>query len=120
LFSQYQVFYSPVVDKNNQLIGEINILDIFKIGLPDYTLMMPNINFLKSMEPFEELLTHEDQMLIKDIMIKPAVTITSDSPVIMAAYEMIQHGVMTIPVVSGNNYLGIINYSDILNKVLRV
>lgn len=116
---QYNISYAPVVNDKDEFIGEVTLLDIMKIGLPNYATMIGNLNFLTTFEPFEDLLRREDQVTAKDIMRKPSPVCSPATSVIEAALEMTQHSRRHLGVVEAKKVIGVVSYMDILKKVLR-
>ena len=53
LINKYGHAVFPVVDKAGRFVGEAHILNMLKIGVPDYMLSMNNLNFLQSVEPWK-------------------------------------------------------------------
>ncbi|MCX7881750.1 MAG: CBS domain-containing protein [Brevinematales bacterium] len=119
LFVKYQLSYAPVVNKNHQFIAEINMIDIMRIGMPAYTSALPTMSFLSSFEPFEELLKHEKNILVRQIMRKPEVVLSPDTSIVEAVFEFTNHRRRHLPVAEKDKIVGIVSYMDMLNKVLR-
>ncbi|OHD19182.1 MAG: hypothetical protein A2086_16715 [Spirochaetes bacterium GWD1_27_9] len=119
IFYKNNISYAPVIDENENFIAEITTSEILKIGIPNYAVMIGNLKFLSSFEPFEELLKNEDKILVKSVMRKPSLKLGVDSSIIEAALEITQNNRRHIPVVKDNKILGIVSYMDILKKVIR-
>jgi len=119
LFKEKQISYVPVIDAKGELLGELEILEILKLGIPGYAQMIGNISFLKSFEPLEELLSKEDTMKVKDLMSQPSTSFKPDTSVVEAVFTFTKTRKRHIPVVEGNELKGIVSYMDILFKVLR-
>ncbi len=119
LFYKNRTSYLPVVDEEGTLIGELTVLDLFRIGMPDYASKIGNLSFLKSFEPFDTLLQKEETMLLESVMKKPSITVQEDTSVVEAILKFTQSSRRHIPVVRGGKIIGIVNYMDILRKVLR-
>ncbi|MEM5947966.1 CBS domain-containing protein [Spirochaetia bacterium 38H-sp] len=121
LFVKNHTSFIPVTDNHNTLLGEIRMFDILQIGLPQYTSMIGNLRFLKSFEPFEELLKKEEQLKAKDIMKKPHPLVNPDTSIIELAFEISREQRRHVAVVTKDNKLaGVVSIMDILDKVLRV
>ncbi len=119
LFAKYQLSYAPVVNAHNKFIAEINMLDIMRVGMPAYTSGLPTMNFLTSFEPFEELLKHEKDIFVRQIMRKPEVVLHPDTSIVEAVFEFTNHRRRHLPVAEGETIVGVVSYMDMLNKVLR-
>jgi len=118
-FVKYQLSYAPVVNSQNRFIAEINMIDIMRVGMPAYTSGLPTMNFLSSFEPFEELLKHEKDIFVRQIMRKPEVVLHPDTSIVEAVFEFTNHRRRHLPVAEGETIVGVVSYMDMLNKVLR-
>ncbi|MDR3335521.1 MAG: CBS domain-containing protein [Treponema sp.] len=119
LFYKYHRSYLPVLDRGDTLIGELTVLDVFAIGIPDYAVQMENLKFLNSIEPFEGLVRQEQTIRVREVMKKPVLTLTEDAPVIEALMKLLRSKRNFLPVVKNGKLIGIVTYMDILHKVLR-
>lgn len=119
LFYKHSISYAPIVDDDNNIIGEVTMNELLKVGIPNYALLIGNLNFVSSFEPFEELLKNEDKILIKDIMKKPSIKLTKGTSIVEAALELTQNGRRQLPVVEGNKIIGVLSYMDVLKKIIR-
>jgi CBS domain-containing protein len=109
----------PVVNEQNDFIGEVNILNYLKVGVPDHLMMMTNLKFLHSYEPFENLFHQEEKVHIKDIMTPPELTLYPDNSVIEAVFKMIQNDRRFFTVTENRKVVGILTAMDIFRKVVR-
>lgn len=119
LFCANSLSYIPVLDAAGDFIGEVNITDTIRLGIPDYATMIGSLNFLKTMEPFEALLKNEATLKVSAIMKKPSFKVSEDTSILEVALEMTQNKRRHIAVVNGKKIVGVVSTMDILNKVLR-
>jgi len=119
IFSRHNLSYVPVINGNNNFIGEININDIIRLGIPNYATMVGNLSFLSSFEPFEEMLKNEDTIYVRDIMKKPNIEISPDASIIELAFKLSSSHKRHAAIVAEGNLIGIVSLVDLLNKVLR-
>lgn len=119
LFHEKHLSYLPVVDAEGMVIGEVTLSEVMKAGFPDYTAQMGNLKFLKTFEPFENLLAREATGLVRDVM-KPLVFGCDPSaPVVELCFELVQRGRRHCPVMKGRQLVGVVSIMDILDKVMR-
>jgi PTS system nitrogen regulatory IIA component len=118
-FYKHDISYAPVVDETGKFLGELDVLDLMKLGIPNYALMIGNLRFLHSFEPFEELFEKEDRILVENVMRKPVRHLDPGDSVIEAAFELEQNRRRILPVVEDGRIVGIIGCIDILEKLLR-
>lgn len=106
----------PVVDSDGKLLGDVSGRELLKSALPDYEKLIAN---RPELEPFEELLRHEDHISVKEIMRRDVATISETSLAVEAAAVMLSRNVERIMVVRDGRLVGIISASDIISKIIR-
>jgi mannitol/fructose-specific phosphotransferase system IIA component (Ntr-type) len=119
LLSSQNIVNLPVVNDKNEFVGEVDILQYLKVGVPDYLMLMNNLKFLPSFEPFEQLYSKEDEVLIKDIMTGPELNLYPDNSIIEAVFRMIQHKKTFFAVTENKKVVGTLTAGDIFRKVVR-
>lgn len=120
LFYSRNLSYLPVLSKDGKFIGEVTLLDLIREGVPDYALRIGDLSFLKSFEPFEELIRKEELLNVKDIMSKPDVTLSPSDAIASAGLNFIRSSRRQLPVVEGKTLVGVLSIIDLLKKVIRV
>lgn len=119
ILSDNKLSYLPVVNSKGDLVGEVDILQYLKVSLPDFMLMMNNLNFLRNYEPFERLYQQEEVIKVKDVMTKPEKTFNPDFAIIEAVFEMIKLNRRSFTVVKDNKVVGVVSATDIYKRVVR-
>ncbi|GHV80094.1 hypothetical protein AGMMS49944_18850 [Spirochaetia bacterium] len=120
LFYKDRLGYLPILDRHGFFVGELTVVDLFSVGIPDYAIKLENLKFLSHFEPFEGLLKEENSVRIGDVMKKPEIVLDEDSPVVEAIVKFILCKRQHLPVVKHKKTLtGVVGYMDILHKVLR-
>lgn len=119
VMSEHNQAYLPVVDERKRYLGEVDILCLLKVGVPDYLMMIDNLNFLSSYEPLENLFEQEDLLQVADIMRKGERTLRPDSSIIEAAHEMIQNKKRHYSIVQDGQLVGVVSAMDIFKKIIR-
>jgi CBS domain-containing protein len=108
----------PVVDSDGKYIGEVNILDVLKVGIPEYLMMLDNVNFLMSYEPLENLFDREHIVKVGDIMSEDDKVLHPEASVIEAVFEMIGSRKRYMSVVKDGKLVGLVTAMDILRKIV--
>jgi len=112
--------YIPVVDEKGKFVGEVNVVDIIGLGIPQYAQTMSNLKFLNTLEPFDEMLKCDKDHKVSEIMSKPTIMLEPTNSAVAAAFELYNQDRRVIPVVENGDLRGLISYMDILTKILRV
>jgi CBS domain-containing protein len=119
IFYEKHIAYAPVVDRDGRFVGEVNIHDVIREGIPEYARQIGNLSFLSSFEPFEELLRRDSEIPVGKVMREPVYRLAAGAAVLEASFALVQHRRRHIPVVDGDTLVGVVSYMDILNKILR-
>lgn len=111
----------PVVDKYNNFLGEITERELIAFGMPKYTTILSDLNFMTVGEPFENYLINEKTATIEELYRKEGVvTVDKEASLMEVSYLFMNRGVTRIYVVDNGKYLGIILRSDIIRKILHI
>lgn len=119
LMNEKHVAGMPVVKSDGTYLGEVDVLSLLKVGIPDYMLMMDHLGFLGSFEPLEQLFVQEDIKTVREIMVNDGVTLEPSASIIEAVFEMIQHKKRFISVVQNGKLLGVITAMEVFRKVFK-
>ena len=119
LMSQKGLSYMPVVSESGEFLGELNLNDVVKLGIPNYAAMLGSLSFLKTFEPFDELLKNEDKIFVRDVMKQPMLEIGPDASIIELAFKLSRSHKRHATVVSEGKVVGVVSLFDIVTKVLR-
>lgn len=111
----------PVVDKNNNFLGEITERELIAFGMPKYTTILNDLNFMTVGEPFENYLINEKTTTIEELYRREGVvTVDREASLMEVSYLFMNRGVTRIYVIESGKYLGIILRSDIIRKILHI
>lgn len=107
IMKDQQIRRLPVVDEG-ELVGIITIGDVREASPSDATtLSIWELNYLWS------------QLTIEKVMTRRMLTVTVDSSMIDAAEIMLTHKVSGLPVMDGDQLVGIITESDIFRMLVK-
>ena len=106
---QNNVRRMPVLDRKGRLVGIISEKDLlYASPSPATSLNVYEIGYLLS------------KLKIKEIMSKDVITVTEDAPLEEAARIMVDNHVSGLPVMQGDNVVGIITETDIFKTLLEM
>ena len=109
-----------VTDEDGNFKGTVTTGRLLKVGIPDYLLMMDNLSFLKTFEPFQDLLKNEQSISVMDILKKDTPAFQPDTPMIQVAGKLVDSHNEFGVVLEGGKLLGTITKLDFVHKVVRV
>lgn len=111
----------PVVDDDNNFLGEITERELIDFGMPKYTTLLSDLSFLTVGEPFENYLVNEKTTTIEELYRKDGLaTVDRDASLMEISYIFMNKGVTRIYVVENKKYIGIILRTDIIKKILHI
>lgn len=111
----------PVIDDNNNFLGEITERELIAFGMPKHTTGLSDLSFITIGEPFENYLVNEKITTIEEIYRKEGVvTVDREASLMEISYLFMNKGVTRIYVVEKNKYIGVIFRSDIIKKILHI
>ena len=109
----------PVVDAQNTYLGEVGVINLLKVGVPDYLMMIDNLNFLSNFEPLEHLFDKEDIVTVREIMYANHVTLSPSTSIIEAVTLMIRYKCRFFSVVENGKLVGVLTAMDVFSKVFK-
>lgn len=120
VFVKEHVGLLPIVDQNLKLVGVIGMRDLLLLELPDFINFVADIDFVHDFGAVET--TRPDAEVlhasIKTLM-KPPITVNSDSGLLRAYALMLQHNLHDVPVVAEDGKLvGMASRVDIGTAIL--
>jgi len=108
-----------VVVEDGKVVGVVTKADIFKAVLPRYPDIIEDERHMTDLEYIEERAHKLYEMNVSEIMGSPAITVSSDMPIVKAGSTMILRRVKQVPVVDNDKLVGIITLTDIINHLLK-
>jgi len=121
LFCKKNIDEFPVVDDDGDLVGVVSEEELIRLCLPEYITWMDDLSPILNFEPFAEILRHEKDLPVMEIMEFAAqyATVDESTPAIQVAKVMMRREVRQVFVVHNKKLKGIITIQDLIQKVLR-
>ena len=109
LMRRQKIRRTPVINKNGKMIGIVTDNDLKNAGPSEATtLSVWEVNYLLA------------KLLVKDVMTKKVLTVTEDTPIEEAAYIMAENKIGGLPVMRGNQMVGLITETDLFKIFLEL
>ncbi|MCP5100490.1 MAG: CBS domain-containing protein [Chloroflexi bacterium] len=100
---------TPVVDDKGGMVGIVSDKDLLNAGPSEATsLSVWEINYLLA------------KLLVKDVMTKNVLTVEEDTPIEEAAYIMAENKIGGVPVMQGEEIVGLITETDLFKMFLEL
>lgn len=109
----------PVVDKDENFVGELSCYDIFTMGMPDFFRTLPTISFVRNIDPFDRYFRVKGDLTVGDLAIRDVKPLKTDSTLLEVIFEMAVRGQQRLFIVNERNCLvGMIDRFCIVDKIL--
>ncbi|WP_432453641.1 MULTISPECIES: CBS domain-containing protein [unclassified Agarivorans] len=109
LCKEFKIRHLPILDKQQQLVGLVS----------ERTLLAAQESSLTKTTP-EQRRAHEQQIMLKHIMITKLHTVSAEASVEQAAKHIERHRIGCLPVVEGKRLLGIITDTDFVGVAISL
>lgn len=123
LFVEKDIGGAPVADKKGKLIGIVTEADLImqdvKIHFPTYVHFLDSFIYLESFTKFEENLKKAVGAKVKDVMTKDVTCVGPDDLAEDAATLMVERGISRLPVLEGEELVGIVTKRDIVKAISK-
>ena len=107
----------PVLNRSDDLLGELSLHDLVRIGLPDYLGLLKDISFVDSLELFENFFRQERERKVGEVYTPDVLTIGPDAIIVEAANALVESNRRHMYVVNETKLTGIITISAIVRKI---
>ncbi len=107
----------PVVTKDMELLGDLSLRDLIRLGLPEYINMLEDLTFVESLEPFENFLRQERHLYVEQVYSSDVITTGADNIIVEAAYRLISKNKDQIYVIQDDKLIGVLPISSIVKKI---
>ena len=114
-----KVFGLMVIDHSDHLVGMLSMYDILLFIQPKHIQIWGEIEDLDPSVLYDERLEQVKTILVGDIMTAEVVTIAPDTHLMVIADIMIKKHIRRLPVVDGQEVVGIVYVSDVFNNLLN-
>ncbi|MGC8491497.1 MAG: HPP family protein [Syntrophobacteraceae bacterium] len=114
-----RIFGLMVIDREERLVGMVSMYDILLFVQPKHIHVWSEIEDLAAQSFFDELLERVKSVQVSDIMTTSVVTVKPQTHAMVLADLMIKRHIRRLPVVEGDNLVGIVYISDLFKHLLQ-
>ena len=107
----------PILDEENNFVGDISCHDLFSYGLPDFFSNLHTISFVRNMDPFENYFQGDRDIQLHQMKIRrESPTIASDATLMEIVFEITTRNRQLLYVVNDKKkLLGVIDRFSIVD-----
>ncbi|HEB68409.1 MAG TPA: CBS domain-containing protein [Desulfobulbus sp.] len=123
LLFEHHIGGMPVYDKNKKVIGVVTESDLIdqnkKVHIPTVVAILDSFIFLESPDKLEKDIKKMAATTVGDICSRKLVSVRPDTPLDEVATLMAEQQVHTLPVMDGEQLVGVIGKSDIIRTIAQ-
>ena len=112
-FRHFDVTTIPVVNDEGELVGVVNEADLLRAMLPSYAELQDDLHYMMDFEYLEDRATEVENDTVKSIMVRGAVSVDENTPLMRVISLFLLKASSHIPVVRGNQVVGSVARTDI-------
>ncbi len=112
-FRRFGVTTVPVVNEEGELVGVVNEADLLRAMLPSYAELQDDLHYMMDFEYLEDRATEVEDDTVRDIMVRGAVSVDENTPLMRVISLFLLKSSSHIPVVRGNRIVGSVARTDI-------
>jgi acetoin utilization protein AcuB len=109
VMNERKIRYLPVLDKRNKLVGIVTQKDLLQASPSSATtLSIFEVNYLLA------------KLQVREVMSSPVIIVSEDAPLEEAARVMVENTIAALPVMRGDELIGIITETDIFRAMVEI
>jgi CBS domain-containing protein len=112
-FRRYGVTSIPVVNDRSEVVGVVNEADLLRTMLPSYAELHDNVQYMLDFEYLEDRAQSVEERSVRDIMVRGAVSVDEEAPLVRVISQFLLKSSSHIPVVRENKIVGVVTRTDI-------
>lgn len=121
LMSNYQLLAIPVINREQQVVGEITAELLFRYGLPDFFARLKSVSFVAEFDPFEKYFEDERHTLVGEIMSKEACVVPKEHTMMEIVFDLAIRQYPKLYVVDEQQrWVGTVTKGTILDNVINI
>ena len=110
----------PVVNAQQEILGEISVERLFRYGLPEFFSKLKSVSFIAEFDPFEKYFDDERNILARDMMEPQARTVPMDHTIMEIVFDLaIQSHAKLYVVDDAGRWVGMIDKGLVLDNVIN-
>lgn len=122
IFTTHQISGVPVVNSEGKLVGVVTENDLIfqskKVHIPTMITILDAVFYLEKPDAMKEEMKKMIGSRVADILTGAAITVTETTPVDEIATIMAEKNIHTLPVVNGEELVGVIGKRDIIKSLI--
>lgn len=119
LMEQERLAALPVVDDQRRVAGEVTTDRLLRYGLPDFFQKLHSVSFIAEFDPFEKYFEAEAHARARDVMSAEPYRIPPDYTLLEIVFALTVRNAPQLYVVEDQRWVGTIDRSTVLDRVIN-
>ena len=116
-FRRHGVTTLSVINDQGELVGVVTETELLKAMLPGYSELLDTLQYMQDFEYLEDRADEVEDVPVRDIMLRGAISVTEDTPLMRVISLFLLKAASHIPVVRDNRIVGVVTRTDIAELV---
>jgi CBS domain-containing protein len=116
-FRRHGVTTLSVINDRGELVGVVTEAELLKAMLPGYSELLDNLQYMQDFEYLEDRADEVEDVPVRDIMLRGAISVTEETPLMRVISLFLLKATSHIPVVHDNKPVGVVTRTDIAELV---
>jgi CBS domain-containing protein len=116
-FRRHGVTTLSVINDEGQLVGVVTEAELLKAMLPGYSELLDTLSYMQDFEYLEDRADEVEDVPVRDIMLRGAISVTEDTPLMRVISLFLLKATSHIPVVRNDRPVGVVTRTDIAELV---
>ena len=116
-FRHHSVTTLSVINDLGELVGVVTESELLKAMLPGYSELLDTLQYMQDFEYLEDRADEVEDVPVRDIMLRGAISVTEDTPLMRVISLFLLKATSHIPVVRDNRIVGVVTRTDIAELV---
>jgi CBS domain-containing protein len=112
-FRRFGVTTIPVINDQGELVGVVNEADLLRTMLPSYGDLQDDLQYMMDYEYLEDRAGSVEDEPVKNIMVRGAVSVNENAPLMRVISLFLLKSTSHIPVVRDDKIVGVVARTDI-------
>ena len=112
-FRDHRVTTLTVVNEQGELVGVVTEAELLRTMLPSYSELQDNLQYMMDFEYLEDRAQSVEDEPVRDIMVRGAVSVDEDAPLMRVISLFLLKSTSHIPVTRGKQVVGVVTRTDI-------
>ena len=116
-FRRHGVTTLSVINDQGELVGVVTEAELLKAMLPGYSELLDTLQYMQDFEYLEDRADEVEDVPVRDIMLRGAISVTENTPLMRVISLFLLKATSHIPVVHDNRPVGVVARTDIAELV---